>query len=196
MQTAVRPPQWAPWSTSPVCAGRYRSPCSRTDAPSHRMFAWSTPRRYQVGTTTGRMPRFTPTSKPSSSTRYARAVYEFAGTAAWPIARLDLMRAKLVYPGWKACRCGPPSACTVRSASDGRRTCLPRSPFSEEMWPATSSGAWQHSENAGYAHTPIAQCGHEAVVLGKIGGRVVNQTALTDDGSLRRDPMWCYGNAA
>ncbi len=112
--------------------------------------------------------------------------YEFAGTASWPIARLDLILKDPGLPGMEGVPMWP--ADRMRSPVNFRwqKNMLAQvSIFGRDVaW--DFFGAWRHSVNHGYAH--FADHRHVAGMKlwswGNAGVGIVNQTALTDDGSL------------
>ncbi len=116
--------------------------------------------------------------------RRARS-YEFAGTASWPVARLDLITGEPGLPGmegvpmWPADRLHKPL--NLRWEKD---MLAQVSVFGRDVrW--NYFGAWQHSTNTGYAHYARHQdvSGMKLWSWGKTEVGVVNQSALMDDGS-------------
>ncbi len=112
--------------------------------------------------------------------------YEFAGTASWPVARLDSIIAEPGLPGmegvpmWPAERMHDPI--NFRWEKD---TLAQVSIFGRNVtW--DYFGAWQHSSNTGYAHFARYQdvSGMKLWSWGRADVGIVNQTALMDDGSL------------
>jgi tetratricopeptide (TPR) repeat protein len=112
--------------------------------------------------------------------------YEFAGTASWPVARLDLIAGQAGLPGmegvpmWPAQRMHPPINFRWEKDMLAQVSIFGRDVASNFF------GAWQHSENAGYAHYADVSdvAGMKLWSWGRSDVGIVNQTALTDDGSL------------
>ncbi len=112
--------------------------------------------------------------------------YEFAGTASWPVARLDLILDDAGLPGmegvpmWPASRLHEPINFRWQKNMLAQVSVFGRNVASDYF------GAWQHKVDHGYAH--VASCrdvsGMKLWSWGNAAVGVVNQTALTDDGSL------------
>jgi tetratricopeptide (TPR) repeat protein len=112
--------------------------------------------------------------------------YEFAGTASWPIARLDPILSKPGLPGmegvpmWPAERLHDPINFRWEKHMLAQVSIFGR----DVTW--DYFGAWQHSSNTGYAHFARYQdvSGMKLWSWGQSEVGIVNQTALMDDGSL------------
>jgi tetratricopeptide (TPR) repeat protein len=112
--------------------------------------------------------------------------YEFAGTAPWPIARLDLVASQPGLPGmegvpmWPAARMHQPVNFRREKDMLAQVSIFGRN-VAEDYF-----GAWQHSSNTGYAHYADVKdvAGMKLWSWGRSPVGIVNQTALTDDGSL------------
>jgi tetratricopeptide (TPR) repeat protein len=117
--------------------------------------------------------------------RRARS-YEFAGTASWPFARLDLTQEDPGLPGmegvpmWPANRLQKPVNFRWQKNMHAQVSIFGRN----VEW--DFFGVWQHSVNHGYAHFANARdvAGMKLWSWGNAPVGVVNQTALTDDGSV------------
>ena len=112
--------------------------------------------------------------------------YEFAGTASWPIARLDLIAGQAGLPGMEGVPMWPAERMHSPISFRWEKDMLAQvSIFGREV-ASNFFGAWLHSENAGYAHYADASdvAGMKLWSWGRSKVGVVNQTALTDDGSL------------
>lgn len=112
--------------------------------------------------------------------------YEFAGTASWPVARLDLIQQDPGLPGmegvpmWSVNQLQEP----INLRWD-RNMVAQVSIFGRDVkW--NFFGTWQHSVNHGYAHYASAHdvSGMKLWSWGSANVGIVNQTALMDDGSL------------
>jgi tetratricopeptide (TPR) repeat protein len=112
--------------------------------------------------------------------------YEFAGTASWPMARLDLIQDDPGLPGMEGVPMWPASRMQEPFNFRWQKNMLAQvSIFGRDVaW--DFFGAWQHSTNHGYAHFADHKdvAGMKLWSWGNAGVGVVNQTALTDDGSL------------
>ena len=112
--------------------------------------------------------------------------YEFAGAASWPLARLDLVLDDPGLPGMEGVPMWP--ADRIREAVDFRwqKNMLAQvSVFGRDVtW--DFFGAWQHSANHGYAHFADHRdvSGMKLWSWGNAAVGIVNQSALTDDGSV------------
>lgn len=112
--------------------------------------------------------------------------YEFAGTASWPVARLDLITKEPGLPGmegvpmWPAARMHRPVNFRWEKDMLAQVSIFGR----DVAW--DFFGAWQHSSNSGYAHFANAEdvAGMKLWSWGRSDVGIVNQTALTDDGSI------------
>jgi len=112
--------------------------------------------------------------------------YEFAGTASWPKARIDLLtedpelEGMEGVPKWPANRLHEPIEFRWQ-----RNMIASVSIFGREVkW--DFFGAYQHSSDYGYAHFADHRdvAGMKLWSWGNTGVGVMNQAALTDDGSL------------
>jgi tetratricopeptide (TPR) repeat protein len=112
--------------------------------------------------------------------------YEFAGTASWPYARLDLVLNDPGLPGMEGVPMWPAERMRQPINFRQQKNMLAQvSIFGRDVswdW----FGAWRHSVNHGYAHFADHRdvSGMKLWSWGNAGVGVVNQTALTDDGSL------------
>jgi tetratricopeptide (TPR) repeat protein len=112
--------------------------------------------------------------------------YEFAGTASWPRARLDLIKHGPGLPGmegvpmWPADRLHDPVNFRWEKDMLAQVSIFGRN----VQW--DFFGAWQHSANCGYAHFADHRnvSGMKLWSWGQSPVGIVNQTALTDDGSV------------
>jgi len=78
--------------------------------------------------------------------------YEFAGTASWPIARLDLIAGQPGLPGMEGVPMWPAGRMHTPVSFRWEKDMLAQvSIFGREV-AADFFGAWQHSHNVGYAH--------------------------------------------
>ena len=112
--------------------------------------------------------------------------YEFAGTASWPIARLDLIADQPGLPGMEGVPMWPAGRMHTPVSFRWEKDMLAQvSIFGREV-AADFFGAWQHSHNVGYAHFANSAdvAGMKLWSWGRSEVGIVNQTALTDDGSL------------
>jgi tetratricopeptide (TPR) repeat protein len=116
--------------------------------------------------------------------RRARS-YEYAGTASWPSARLDLVLKDPGLPGMEGVPMWPAERMHERVNFRWQKNMLAQvSIFGRDVaW--DFFGAWRHSVNHGYAHCATARdvAGMKLWSWGNAPVGVVNQTALTDDGS-------------
>ncbi len=112
--------------------------------------------------------------------------YEYAGTASWPFARLDLILDRPGLPGMEGVPMWPAKRLQAPVNFRWQKNMLAQvSIFGRDVeW--DYFGAWQHTVNHGYAH--VAKCkdvsGMKLWSWGNAPVGVVNQTALTDDGSV------------
>ncbi|MFV1858232.1 MAG: DUF5107 domain-containing protein [Anaerolineales bacterium] len=112
--------------------------------------------------------------------------YEFAGTSSWPVARLDLIGSQPGLPGmegvpmWPADRMHDPVDFHLEKDMLAQVSIFGR----DVEW--DFFGAWQHASNTGYAHYARAKdvAGMKLWSWGRSSVGIVNQSALTDDGSL------------
>jgi tetratricopeptide (TPR) repeat protein len=112
--------------------------------------------------------------------------YEFAGTASWPFARLDLILEDPGLPGMEGVPMWPANRMKFPVNFRWQKNMLAQvSIFGRDVeW--DYFGAWQHSFNHGYAHVANSKdvSGMKLWSWGNAPVGVVNQTALTDDGSV------------
>jgi len=116
--------------------------------------------------------------------RRARS-YEYAGTASWPSARLDLILKDPGLPGMEGVPMWPAERMHERVNFRWQKNMLAQvSIFGRDVdW--DFFGAWRHSVDHGYAHYAKARdvAGMKLWSWGNSPVGVVNQTALTDDNS-------------
>ena len=112
--------------------------------------------------------------------------YEYAGSASWPSARLDLIQEDPGLPGMEGVPMWPAARLLTPVNLRWQKNMLAQvSVFGREVsW--NYFGAWQHKVNHGYAHVANSRdvSGMKLWSWGNAPVGVVNQTALTDDGSL------------
>jgi tetratricopeptide (TPR) repeat protein len=112
--------------------------------------------------------------------------YEFAGTSPWPYGRLDLISQDEGLPGMEGTPKWPVEVMHEPFNFRWQKNILTHvSIFGRDVkW--NFFGAWQHSENYGYAHYADHHdvAGMKLWSWGNAPIGVVNQSALTDDGSL------------
>jgi tetratricopeptide (TPR) repeat protein len=112
--------------------------------------------------------------------------YEYAGTASWPSTRLDLVQEDPGLPGMEGVPMWPANRLHVPVNFRWQKNMLAQvSIFGRDVaW--DYFGAWQHEVNHGYAHVANSRnvSGMKLWSWGNAPVGVVNQAALTDDGSL------------
>jgi tetratricopeptide (TPR) repeat protein len=112
--------------------------------------------------------------------------YEYAGTASWPFARLDLITEDPGLPGMEGVPMWPANRLQAPVNFRWQKNMLAQvSVFGQDVkW--DYFGAWQHTVNHGYAHVAKSMdvSGMKLWSWGNAPVGVVNQTALTDDGSV------------
>jgi len=112
--------------------------------------------------------------------------YEYAGTASWPFARLDLIQGDAGLAGMEGVPMWPASRLQAPVNFRWQKNMLAQvSIFGRDVeW--DYFGAWQHKADHGYAHVANKRdvSGMKLWSWGNAPVGVVNQTALTDDGSL------------
>jgi tetratricopeptide (TPR) repeat protein len=112
--------------------------------------------------------------------------YEFAGTASWPVARLDLITNEPGLPGMEGVPMWPAERMHDPFNFRWEKNMLAQvSIFGRDVtW--DYFGAWRHSTNTGYAHFARYQdvSGMKLWSWGQSEVGIVNQSALMDDGSL------------
>ncbi len=117
--------------------------------------------------------------------RRARS-YEYAGTASWPFARLDLIQENPGLPGMEGVPMWPANRLQEPVNFRWQKNMLAQVSIFGRSVSWDFFGAWQHSVNHGYAHFAKAHdvAGMKLWSWGNAPVGVVNQTALTDDGSV------------
>jgi hypothetical protein len=112
--------------------------------------------------------------------------YEYAGTASWPFARLDLILHDPGLPGMEGVPMWPANRLQSPVNFRWQKNMLAQvSIFGRDVeW--DYFGAWQHKVNHGYAHVSRSTdvSGMKLWSWGNAPVGVVNQTSLTDDGSV------------
>ncbi len=112
--------------------------------------------------------------------------YEFAGTASWPSARLDLIKHDPGLPGMEGVPMWPADRLHDPANFRWEKDMLAQvSIFGHDVqW--DFFGAWQHSTDCGYAHVADHRnvAGMKLWSWGQSPVGIVNQTSLTDDGSV------------
>ena len=112
--------------------------------------------------------------------------YEFAGTASWPIARLDPILAEAGLPGMEGVPMWPAERLHDPIHFRWEKNMLAQVSIFGRNVTWDYFGAWQHTSNTGYAHFARYQdvSGMKLWSWGQSDVGVVNQTALMDDGAL------------
>ncbi len=112
--------------------------------------------------------------------------YEFAGTASWPVARLDSIIAEPGLPGMEGVPMWPVERLHNPINFRWEKDMLAQVSIFGRNVTWDYFGAWQHSSNTGYAHFARYQdvSGMKLWSWGRANVGIVNQTALMDDGSL------------
>jgi tetratricopeptide (TPR) repeat protein len=112
--------------------------------------------------------------------------YEFTGTASWPVARLDLITGEPGLPGMEGVPMWPANRLHSPINFRWEKNMLAQVSIFGRQVSWDYFGAWQHSSNTGFAH--FARCqdvsGMKLWSWGRSDVGIVNQTALTDNGSL------------
>lgn len=112
--------------------------------------------------------------------------YEYAGSASWPYARLDLIQENPGLPGMEGVPMWPTNRLQAPVNFRWQKNMLAQvSIFGRDVeW--DYFGAWQHHVNHGYAHVAKSKdvAGMKLWSWGNAPVGVVNQTSLTDDGSV------------
>jgi tetratricopeptide (TPR) repeat protein len=112
--------------------------------------------------------------------------YEFAGSASWPYARLDLILEDPGLPGMEGVPMWPANRLQKPVNFRWQKNMLAQvSIFGRDVeW--DYFGAWQHNVDHGYAHVAKSKdvSGMKLWSWGNAPVGVVNQTSLTDDGSV------------
>ncbi len=116
--------------------------------------------------------------------RRARS-YEFSGSASWPFARLDLIQNDPGLPGMEGVPMWPAGRLLAPVNFRWQRNMLAQVSIFGRNVTWNYFGAWQHKANHGYAHVAKSQdvSGMKLWSWGNTPVGVVNQSALTDDGS-------------
>jgi tetratricopeptide (TPR) repeat protein len=117
--------------------------------------------------------------------RRARS-YEFAGTSSWPFARLDLIQNDPGLPGMEGVPMWPAQRLHSPLNFRWQKNMLAQVSIFGRQVEWDFFGAWQGASNIGYAHFADHRdvAGMKLWSWGNTPFGVVNQTALTDDGSL------------
>jgi tetratricopeptide (TPR) repeat protein len=112
--------------------------------------------------------------------------YEYAGTASWPFARLDLIQTDAGLPGMEGVPMWPANRLHAPVNFRWQKNMLAQVSIFGRGVEWDYFGAWQHKVDHGYAHVANRQDvrGMKLWSWGNAPVGVVNQTALTDDGSL------------
>lgn len=112
--------------------------------------------------------------------------YEFAGTASWPVARLDLITDQPGLPGMEGVPMWPAERLHGPINFRWEKDMLAQVSIFGRQVSWDYFGAWQHSTNTGYAHFARYQdvSGMKLWSWGRSDVGIVNQSALMDDGSL------------
>ncbi len=112
--------------------------------------------------------------------------YEYAGTSSWPFARLDLILGEPGLPGMEGVPMWPANRMKSPVNFRWQKNMVAQvSIFGRDVeW--DYFGAWQHKVNHGYAHVANSKdvSGMKLWSWGNAPVGVVNQTSLTDDGSV------------
>ncbi len=112
--------------------------------------------------------------------------YEFAGTASWPAARLDLITGEPGLPGMEGVPMWPADRLHTPIYFRWEKDMLAQVSIFGRRVTWDYFGAWQHSSNTGYAHFARHEdvSGMKLWSWGRSEVGIVNQSALMDDGSL------------
>lgn len=112
--------------------------------------------------------------------------YEFAGTASWPISRLDLITSEPGLPGMEGVPMWPAERIHDPFNFRWEKDMLAQVSIFGRNVEWDYFGAWQHSTNTGYAHFARSEdvSGMKLWSWGRGDVGIVNQSALMDDGSL------------
>ena len=112
--------------------------------------------------------------------------YEYAGSASWPFARLDLILEDPGLPGMEGVPMWPANRLQAPVNFRWQKNMMAQvSIFGKDVeW--DYFGAWQHKVNHGYAHVAKSKdvSGMKLWSWGNAPVGVINQTALTDDGAV------------
>lgn len=117
--------------------------------------------------------------------RRARS-YEFAGTSSWPFARLDLVQEDPGLPGMEGVPMWPAGRMHAPLNFRWQKNMLAQVSIFGRQVEWDFFGAWQDAYDVGYAHFADHRdvAGMKLWSWGNAPFGVVNQSALTDDGSL------------
>jgi tetratricopeptide (TPR) repeat protein len=112
--------------------------------------------------------------------------YEFAGTASWPVTRLDLITSEPGLPGMEGVPMWPAERLHEPFNFRWEKDMLAQVSIFGRNVEWDYFGAWQHSTNTGYAHFARSEdvSGMKLWSWGRGDVGIVNQSALMDDGSL------------
>jgi tetratricopeptide (TPR) repeat protein len=112
--------------------------------------------------------------------------YEFAGTAPWPSARIDLITQDPGLPGMEGVPKWPAHLLHEPINFRWQKNMLAQVSIFGRQVEWDFFGAWQHGANHGYAHVADHRdvAGMKLWSWGNAGVGIMNQAALTDDGSL------------
>jgi tetratricopeptide (TPR) repeat protein len=112
--------------------------------------------------------------------------YEFAGTASWPNARVDLIRQDRGLEGMEGVPKWPADRLRGRVDLRWQRNMVAQVSIFGRQVAWDFFGAWDHSDDRGYAHYADHRnvAGMKLWSWGNAGLGIMNQAALTDDGSL------------
>ncbi len=112
--------------------------------------------------------------------------YEFAGSASWPFARLDLIQQDAGLPGMEGVPMWPAGRLQAPVNLRWQKNMLAQVSIFGRNVSWDYFGVWQHKGNHGYAHVAKSQdvAGMKLWSWGNAPVGVVNQTALTNDDSL------------
>lgn len=112
--------------------------------------------------------------------------YEYAGTSSWPFSRLDLIVDEPGLPGMEGVPIWPAKQLLEPMNMRWQKNMLAQVSIFGRNVEWDYFGAWQHKVNHGYAHVANSKdvSGMKLWSWGNAPVGVVNQTALTDDGSV------------
>ncbi len=112
--------------------------------------------------------------------------YEYAGTSSWPFSRLDLIVDEPGLPGMEGVPMWPAKQLLEPMNLRWQKNMLAQVSIFGRNVEWDYFGAWQHKVNHGYAHVANNKdvSGMKLWSWGNAPVGVVNQTALTDDGSV------------
>jgi tetratricopeptide (TPR) repeat protein len=112
--------------------------------------------------------------------------YEYAGTASWPFARLDLITEEPGLPGMEGVPMWPAKRLQAPVNFRWQKNMLAQVSIFGRKVEWDYFGAWQHTVNHGYAHVAKSSdvSGMKLWSWGNAPVGVVNQTSLTDDGAV------------